>query len=84
MSVWMIVIGVVLALLLARAFLLPRLVARWVRRLRADPASDSYNETSAYGLPGFDPVHTELDRVELPVSAGLPGSPSAPTGSADA
>ena len=72
MTTWMIVIGVVLLLLAARAFLLPRMVARWVRRLRSDPAIDAYNRDSAYGLPGFDPVHTELDRVELTSSAELP------------
>ncbi|MEP4146006.1 MAG: carotenoid oxygenase family protein [Halioglobus sp.] len=63
---------VVLALLLARKALLPRLVTGWVRKLRADPSIDAYNKDSAYGLPGFDPVHTELDRVELPVNGALP------------
>ena len=72
MSTLTIVIVVVLGLLLARALLLPPLVARWVRRLRADPAIDSYNRESAYALPGFGPVHTELDRVELTADAELP------------
>ncbi len=66
------VVIVVLALLLARKALVPGLVMAWVRKLRMDPAIDAYNRDSAYGLPGFDPVHSELDRVELAVSGALP------------
>lgn len=72
MATWTIVVAVVLVLLLARVLLLPRLVERWVERLRADPAIDSYNRDSAYGLPGFGPVHTELDRVEINTPGDLP------------
>jgi carotenoid 9,10(9',10')-cleavage dioxygenase 1 len=67
-----IIVVVVAALLLARAVLLPRLVAGWVERLRADPAIDEYNRESAYGLPGFGPVHTELQRIPLESAKDLP------------
>ncbi|MEH6586101.1 MAG: carotenoid oxygenase family protein [Halioglobus sp.] len=72
MGTWTIVFTVVLVLLLARFLLLPRLVSGWVQRLRADPSVDAYNRDSAYALPGFDPVHTELDRVELSIEGELP------------
>lgn len=71
---WIVTLVVVLVLLvLVRRFLAPRLVAGWVERLRSDPAIDAYNRESAYGLRGFDPVHDELDRVELAVQGTLPG-----------
>ena len=73
MSNWIVYLLVALLLLVAaRMLLLPRLVAGWVGRLRADPAIDAYNRDSAYGLPGFDPVHTELDRVEIEIQGELP------------
>ena len=66
MSNWLLIPLLVLALLFAaRMVLVPPLVAGWVRRLRADPAIDAYNRDSPYGMRGFDPVHTELDRVEI-------------------
>ena len=72
MATLMTVVIVLLALLLARTVFLPRLVTAWVRKLKADPAIDSYNENSAYRQPGFDPVHSEQDRAELSVSGTLP------------
>ena len=73
MNSWVTTLLVSLLLLVAaRMLLVPRLVSAWVARLRADPAIDQYNRDSAYGLPGFDPVHDELDRVELQVEGALP------------
>ncbi|MEM1114385.1 MAG: carotenoid oxygenase family protein [Pseudomonadota bacterium] len=73
MATWMFVlISALVLLVLAGILSVPRLVSGWAERLRSDPAIDAYNETSAYGLPGFDPVHTEMDRVELVVEGALP------------
>jgi carotenoid cleavage dioxygenase len=73
MSNWIISLIIALALLLlARRLLAPRLVQAWVEQLRADPAIDAYNRASPYGLRGFDPVHDEIDRVELTVQGQLP------------
>ncbi|KZX58289.1 hypothetical protein A3709_02160 [Halioglobus sp. HI00S01] len=63
---------IVFGLLIARRFLAPVLVGRWIARLRADPAIDEYNAASAYSQRGFDPVHTELGRVALPIQGELP------------
>ena len=51
---------------------MPKLVSAWVQRLRNDPSIDDYNRDSAYGLPGFDPIDSELDRVELEIQGSLP------------
>lgn len=73
MPIWIVTLIVAAVLLVAaRRLLVPRLVASWVARLRADPAIDAYNAHSAYGKRGFDPVHDELDRVELTVGGSLP------------
>ena len=70
---WLVVFAVVVALLLlARRLLLPKLVSAWVQRLRNDPSIDDYNRDIAYGLPGFDPIDSELDRVELEIQGSLP------------
>ena len=73
MGSWLIVLVVAFAAFVLLRFLLaPPLVAGWVRRQRANPDIDSYNAASDYRLRGFDPVHTELDRVELEVDGQLP------------
>ena len=74
MGNWMLIMILAVVVLLAlRLLLMPRLVAAWVQRLRNDPAIDDHNRETAYGLPGFAPVQTELDRVELGVQGQLPG-----------
>ncbi len=73
MPLWL---GLLLALLavlpVLRFVLLRPLLTRWRRRLQQSRAVRDYNRGSAYSLPGFAPVHTELQGVPVEVEGELP------------